>query len=185
MFKHPHGLDNVLMRACRKAALALCAVTGLLALATPAFASSQIVNGGTGKCLDVRSQDNYYADGARVQQYHCTGVAEQQWTPVFAESYLGLNYYYLLSKRSGKCMTVGDNASSANGAQIIQYTCQMGAPQMWRFEVVRPPANPTYRLVNLFSGKCLDLNNDSSVDGAKVQIWDCVSTIPAQQWAFI
>jgi Ricin-type beta-trefoil lectin domain len=171
------------MRDLGKLALALSATAGLLALAAPTFASEQVKNSGTHKCLDVRSQDNYLANGARVQQYHCTGVDEQQWTAVYVESQNALNYYYLVSKRSGKCMTVGDNASNQNGAQIIQYECQMGAPQMWRFEVVDPPGT-TYHLVNLFSSKCLDLNDDLPNDGEKIQIWDCNYSVPAQKWVF-
>jgi hypothetical protein len=185
MEKRMKATENVSqsMRAFGKLALALCATASLLALAAPTFASEQVKNRGTGKCLDVRSQDNYLANGARVQQYHCTGVDEQQWTAVYVESQNALNYYYLVSKRSGKCMTVGDNASNKNGAQIIQYECQMGAPQMWRFEVVDPPSK-TYHLVNLFSSKCLDLNDDLPNDGEKIQIWDCNYSVPAQKWAF-
>jgi hypothetical protein len=126
--------------------------------------------------------------------YHCTGVDEQQWTPVYAESVnvsdessVGivsiLDYYYLVSKLSGKCMTVGGNASNMNGTQIIQLECEMGSPQMWRSEVVDPPSK-TYHLVNRFSSKCLDLNDDLPGDGEKIQIWDCNYSVPAQKWVF-
>jgi ricin-type beta-trefoil lectin protein len=187
------------MRAPGKLKFALCAATGLLALATPAFADAccQILNHGTNKCLDVRAEDNFYANGARVQQYHCTYVDEQRWKTVSGVSVsariagvvpdITLNYYQLVSSRSGKCMTVGGNASTENGAQIIQYDCNMLSTQLWHFENVNPPPRSgaeEYHLVNLFSGKCLDLDDDLSADGAKIQIWDCNYTVPAQQWYF-
>jgi len=37
---------------------------------------------------------------------------------------------------------------------------------------------------NPLSGRCLDLNNGSGSDGAKIQLWDCSSSSNAQDWYF-
>ena len=84
-------------------------------------------------------------------------------------------------------MTVDTNAPTNNGAQVIQNECRLEAHQAWHFEPVSPPpflGAETYYLVNLFSGKCLDLDDDLSSDGAKIQLWDCNFQAPAQQWYF-
>lgn len=191
-------------RALGKLAFALCAATSLLALPEPTLADDCCIirNLGTGKCLDVRKQDDYNANGARVQQYHCTFVDEQLWKTVDAELHtarivgvelppstpdINLHYYHLVSKRSGKCITVDTVAPTNNGAQVIQNACMLEAHQAWHFEPVSPPpfqGAETYYLVNLFSGKCLDLDDDLSADGAKIQLWDCNFQAPAQQWFF-
>jgi hypothetical protein len=50
------------------------------AMADTGFGSIEIVNTHSNhKCLDVRAQDGYYSPGARVQQWDCSGVPEQQW----------------------------------------------------------------------------------------------------------
>ncbi len=109
-------LINVLCATLTSAAVAV--VLGTAAHAADPY--RQVSNWGSSKCLDVRAQDNYYAEGARVQQYHCTGVAEQKWAlnlVTYSDNYGPL--YQLKSLRSGLCMEVRD-ASQADGAQVDQ-----------------------------------------------------------------
>ena len=64
------------------AAAAMVMTTALpgTAMADTGFGSIEIVNTySKHRCLDVRAQDGYYSPGARVQQWDCSGVAEQQW----------------------------------------------------------------------------------------------------------
>ena len=142
----------------------------------------EIVNNGSGKCLDVRSQDGLDNPGARVQQYHCTGVDEQKWAPEAAAD----GYYLLVSRRSGMCMDVRGGSveiQQSNGDQIQQWPCAATwAEQQWQF-VPTAFLSGAYRLVSRVSGKCLDLSGGSTADGAKIQQWDCAD-VTAQQWKF-
>jgi hypothetical protein len=138
-------------------------------------------NQGSNKCLDVRSEDNYYLDHARVQQYHCTGASEQKWALRFQGDFGNGPVYLLQSQRSGKCMEV-QNDSVLTGAQVDQFTCNFSNSQFWRFMNVDIPSR-TYVLRNSYSGKCLDLAGGSTADGARIQLWDCNGT-SSQKWNF-
>ncbi|MBW8480736.1 RICIN domain-containing protein [Actinomadura parmotrematis] len=153
-------------------ALAACAV---LTGTAHAAAYQEVRNYNSSKCLDVMSEDGYYSDGARVQQYHCTGVAEQHWNvkPVNQDGN-GETVYVLISRRSGKCMTVFRDARFA-GAQVVQGACRghidLGgaAGELWYKRT--NSHGPT--LVNYGSGLCLDISGASKNDHAKVQVYWC------------
>lgn len=74
------------------------------------------------------------------------------------------------------------NASTANGTQQRQNTCNSSAQQLWNFQPVAGVAD-TYTVVNQQSGKCLDVNGVSSADGAAVIQWTCNSSSLNQQFA--
>jgi hypothetical protein len=38
-----------------------------------------------------------------------------------------VDYYHIVNRHSGKCLTI-QNASTANTAQAVQYTCDHNAP---------------------------------------------------------
>lgn len=67
------------------------------------------------------------ADGAYVNQYHCTTGTNQQWR--FQD--LGGGYYNLIARHSGKCLDVA-NVSTADGARLIQWSCGSGANQQFQ-----------------------------------------------------
>jgi hypothetical protein len=164
-----------------------------LASSSPAQAQAapgyrQATNIGSGKCLDVKAEDNYYVVGARIQQWNCTGVAEQQWSL----GYVGVaadgnQVWQLKSQRSGLCMSVL-NASYSNGAQIVQSYCPSSAVDWYAratlFQMtLRAIENNRldFVFVSHNSGKCLDLNAASTSNGAKIQQYDCNGT-DAQHW---
>ncbi|WP_052433998.1 RICIN domain-containing protein [Streptacidiphilus melanogenes] len=73
------------------------------------------------------------------------------------------------------CLEIG-GWSSANGGTADQWNCiypgdNPDANQAWRFE----PVNGYYRIVNAFSGKCLEVQGWSQSNGATVDQWDCLS----------
>jgi glucosylceramidase len=154
------------------------AIAGVLMVAGTAHAASTfnpIVNGGNGKCLDVRAQDGYYNPGARVQQYHCTGAVEQQWRLVLVSSADGaFPVYEIISKRSGLCL--GRASYAFNGMQAMQIACG-GANTIWFFN----STGNGYNLLNTFDYRCLDVSGNSSADDAKIQMWTCNGT-NAQLW---
>jgi hypothetical protein len=80
-----------------------------------------------------------------------------------------------LHTASGQCLTVSDANA---GTRPKQDDCDGSAQQRWQFTAL---AADTYLIVNQASGKCLDVNDASKDDGAKIQQWDCHQG-PNQQW---
>jgi ricin-type beta-trefoil lectin protein/glycosyl hydrolase family 43 len=88
--------------------------------------------------------------------------------------------YRVTARHSGKVMDV-INASTANNAEVKQWSWNGGANQKWSFQ----DAGGGYvRLVNLNSGKCLDVANASTADGANVIQYTCGSGTN-QQWQWV
>jgi hypothetical protein len=86
-------------------------------------------------------------------------------------------YYQLVSRFSGKAVAVQD-ASTADNAQIVQYTTSAAAGQQWQFV---DSGGGYYRLRARHSGKVIDVSGRSAADGAKViQYTDNNGT--NQQW---
>jgi chitinase len=90
------------------------------------------VNGGTGATGDL----------VKVQLWNYTGGTNQQWLPV---SEGGSNYHFV-ARHSGKCLDV-NAASTADGVQLQQYTCNNSGAQSFTMTsqaaaptVVPPPA---------------------------------------------
>ena len=83
----------------------------------------------------------------------------------------------IVNQNSGKCADVLE-ASTANAAEIIQYTCTGAANQQWE---LRDLGNGYYNIVARHSGKCLDVNNASTADNAPVIQYTC-GTGANQQW---
>jgi ricin-type beta-trefoil lectin protein len=80
----------------------------------------------------------------------------------------------VLNGKSGKCLSV-DDGSLADGALVIQWTCNGGPEQQWTFA-----NNDTW--LNVRSGKCLSVEGGGSVAvGAHVIQWTCNGG-PEQQW---
>ncbi|QQQ73963.1 alpha-galactosidase [Saccharothrix sp. 6-C] len=87
----------------------------------------EVVNVGSGKCLDVYGGAPATGDGVRVVQWTCNSGANQRWR--FEDA--GDGYARLVAQHSGKCLTVADG-STADGAQLVQRTCDGSTAQHWR-----------------------------------------------------
>jgi hypothetical protein len=83
-----------------------------------------------------------------------------------------------LHTASGQCLTVSDNDA---GTRPKQDDCDGSAQQRWQLTAI---AAGTYLIVNQASGKCLDVNDESKDDGAKIQQWDCHQSAN-QQWKVV
>ncbi len=129
----------------------------------------------SGKCLDVSG--NSTGDGAWMQQWTCTGGANQnfQFVPVS-----GTSYYQIIARNSGKCMDV-QNGSTANGALIQQWTCAAGNINQ-QFSLQTVSGTSYIHIIARVSGKCFDVQNVSTADGAWIQQWTC-GTGTNQQWS--
>jgi putative hemolysin len=75
--------------------------------------------------------------------------------------------YTVVNRNSGKCLDL-ENGSTADGANVRQWTCTGGNNQRWRIE---DRADDTSRLVNVASGKVLDIANCGSADGTDIRQW--------------
>ena len=85
------------------------------------------------------------------------------------------NAYHLVARHSGKCLEVS-YGSSQNGVSIHQEPCGDGHTQQAQaFVLVPSPYNGSdYELVNRKSGKCMDVKDASTSDGAGIQQYDCL-----------
>lgn len=141
--------------------------------ASAAIRAEALINVNSNKCLDVAGAST--ADGANIQQFQCHFGANQQWKiiPNLGPTYEPDGTYLVINVNSSKCLAVA-GASTADGANVQQYTCHRQANQRWfiRYDQHRGD-RATYRLVNVHSGKCLEVAGSSTRDGANVQQSTC------------
>ena len=71
------------------------------------------------------------ANGAAVQQWTCTGGANQQ----FRLEDQGGGYFYVRASHSNKCLDVS-GVSALDGAAVHQWDCS-GDNARWRFDPVQ------------------------------------------------
>jgi len=112
---------------------------------------------------------------ARSLPAHGAGLyrlATQTTTPVPSASTLTVRH-------SGKLLDVF-NASTVDGADVVQWAANGQANQRWQF---RDAGGGYYQVVGAASGKCLDANGGVSAtgDGVKIVQWTC-HTGANQQW---
>ncbi|WP_306316290.1 MULTISPECIES: family 43 glycosylhydrolase [unclassified Streptomyces] len=88
--------------------------------------------------------------------------------------------YTLTNRNSGKCLEVA-GSSTAEGANVQQYTCNGSAGQKWRIE---DQGDDTSRLVNAASGKVLDTADCSAADGADLRQWSWLNNT-CQRYRFV
>ncbi|WP_244870836.1 RICIN domain-containing protein [Catellatospora sp. IY07-71] len=88
--------------------------------------------------------------------------------------------YRITNRNSGKVMDVV-SASTANSAEIKQWTWNGGANQKWQFQ---DAGGGYYRVVSQVSGKCLDVASASTADGANIIQYTCGSGTN-QQWQWV
>ena len=89
-------------------------------------------------------------------------------------------YYRLMARHSGKAVVV-QSASTANGANVYQWTYTSTAPSNDEWELV-DAGGGYHRVVSRNSGKALDVQNAGTANGANVQQWAASSTATNQQW---
>ena len=78
------------------------------------------------KCLDVRGGPGAVSDGALIEQWSCTGEANQAWTFKVVSG----TQHQIIAKSSGKCLDLAANGS-ANGTGIQQASCSSSPTQLW------------------------------------------------------
>ncbi|MFE1839609.1 family 43 glycosylhydrolase [Streptomyces sviceus] len=88
--------------------------------------------------------------------------------------------YTLVNKHSGKCLDV-TGGSTADGGDVIQWSCNGGANQKWTFS---DPGDETNRVTNTGSGKALDVSNCGTADGGNIQQWSWLNN-NCQKWRLV
>jgi hypothetical protein len=87
--------------------------------------------------------------------------------------------YLIKAKQSGRCVDVS-GGSSADGANVIQWTCHSGNNQRWALHQM---SDGYYQIKSKLSGKCLEVAGSSTVNGANVQQMTCRGS-NNQRWKF-
>ncbi len=105
--------------------------------------------------------------------HNSNGRNEGNWnddlSSVKVEHYLSSGHVYnIKSAHSGKYLEVKD-ASSDNGANVMQWYNTGNDNQKWLLEKV----DGAFYLKAKHSGKCLDVAGNSTSDGGNIQQWDC------------
>jgi hypothetical protein len=80
--------------------------------------------------------------------------------------------YEIVSVNSNKVLDVSEGSLEA-GAPVIQFTYHDGTNQLWYFKTVGlVNGQEAYQIVNVNSGKVLDVNDGSTASGALIQQWE-------------
>jgi endoglucanase len=84
-----------------------------------------IWNAKSGKCLNVQGAST--KNSAKIIQYSCQGVSKfnDQWELRYIQPGDNGDLYLIINRLSNKCLNV-QGASTANGTDLIQYTCGGG-----------------------------------------------------------
>ncbi|MFE0045681.1 RICIN domain-containing protein [Streptomyces albireticuli] len=84
----------------------------------------------------------------------------------------------IVNHHSNLCLQVADGL---NGAPATQGYCENGAKAQWKIERV---SGNDFRIVNVLSGKCLEIADSRKDNGAPAQQWTCVNGVDTQLWRF-
>ena len=137
---------------------------GVVALPLPPAFTNQMLKNGIGtRVMDC--DGGACSKGDKVQIWQQNGGAGQKWTydPVKQSLTSG-----------GQCLDV-PGSGTANGQALQSYDCNGTSAQQWKWQKNMGTAPGAYQLVNLNSGKCLDVAGGSAADndGVPLQLWDC------------
>jgi glucosylceramidase len=136
----------------------------------------QVVNRNSGKCLDVT--DLKTSDGTVLQQWGCnTPLADNQ---VWKFVPTGDGYFHVVSRLAPNLAwdITGGPGATGDGVPAQLWTYVGAANQQWKSESV---GYGYVRFVARHSGKCLDVRDVSSNNGAVLQQWTCTGG-PAQSF---
>lgn len=138
-------------------------------------ASGGVISVGSGKGLDVSGGSK--EDAAEVIQYTFRGLPNQLWDVIDT----GSGSYVLVSQKSSKVLGV---VGGADGASVQQFRYKGGDGELWRIERLASGTGEngaTFRIVNVASGKCLDVDGGRKDDGAGLIQFKCIDR-PNQAW---
>lgn len=133
----------------------------------------QVVNVNSGKCLDATGGGT--GNGTAVQQWTCSsGNPNQQWQ--FQPTTDG--HVRVVSRNATTAVwdVTGGSGATGDGVKVQLWAYGGAANQQWR-PVSR--GDGTWEFTARHSGRCLDVTDLSTADGARLQQWTCTHG-PAQ-----
>jgi hypothetical protein len=193
------------------------AMTVLLLLATAPSASSEAAAQAELRCDNFYQPGAYYIsvlnaprtmvigiDGAStadkagaILANYDPNARNQKWSARHCYYGPGLTYNYiqLRNQKSNKCLDKSEDTPNGNGNAVYQYRCA-GDPypydlatnnQLWLRWPGGGSSGNWKHLINRAGGGCLDIRNESYVNGAYLVQWDCTpnqwdQTSSTQQW---
>lgn len=90
--------------------------------------------------------------------------------------------FQIRNLHSGKCLEIPDGRKE-NGVHAQQWDCVKDAGTQWWWEDVLSSGDggQIVRLINMNSGKCLEVADSRTDNGAPVQQWECAG-VTTQNW---
>lgn len=138
--------------------------SALASLTSGTGVSSSITSRMTGSpCVTVVNESN--AAGTAVQIWNCYGSP--------AQSYSWMADGSIRAFASTTPMCLGTAGTGQDGDRIVIQACNGSAQQKWT-------ATATNEIHGI-NGKCLDVVNASSANGARLMLWNCYGS-PSQKW---
>lgn len=94
-------------------------------------------------------------------------------------------YYEIVNYHANKCLSLANGGSTANGTNVIIYTCNDGREQDWY--MVESGAYPGYYYIKNYKAgadQCISVSGGgSTADGAAMILWTCNGN-GEQRWRF-
>ncbi len=133
-----------------------------------------IISRNSGKCLSIGNSPSATGSGDLADQWTCVGGTNQEFlfTPV------GIGYRIIARNSNWTLGVRGGQSVITNGA-LIQQGYYNGTPDQVWIATYNPAGYYTLQLEN--SGKCVDVQNASTADGALLQQYSC-SGASSEQW---
>lgn len=134
----------------------------------------KLTHKGTNQCLAA----NTNSAGTNVYQATDNGSDNQKWKlEIMSDGYLKLTH-----KGASLCLDVNNN-SSQPGTNVRLWNSNSTSAQRWKLDLIDAPivSGGTYRLMHKGTNQCLDVNNNSSQPGSRVQQWTDNGS-NAQRW---
>jgi hypothetical protein len=142
----------------------------------------------TAHCIQPVGGTNSW-DGSAIQQVSCSpNNLSMFW---YIASVPGWNGsppgFHIVNWATGRCLDDTDG-KTADWTPVQQWTCNStSTTMMWR--IGNQIVGNSYPLINVRSGKCLDVRYGSFQIGAVIQIYHCLPSVgggtnPAQFWNF-
>ncbi|MEU8319320.1 ricin-type beta-trefoil lectin domain protein [Nonomuraea sp. NPDC048881] len=159
-------------------ALGVALALGLVPAAAQAATPVHVKEAEQGKCLDIRTEDDIFVPGARLQRFTCHDVNEQRWeiVPLASDSFL------LRNPLTRLCVAAD---SAGFGAQVVERACGDADPAVRWFTLGGVPfvKGSGFNQIrsSLAPGSCLDTLDTF------VKIFPCSPglTNKAQLWAAV
>lgn len=120
--------------------------------------------------------------GASIQTESCNASNRQLWATEIVDGFTDSDTIKRLAFRlknieSGLCLDL-ISASTANGIQLSQRSCNATGSQQWRYAPIQYNGNVVVVIKNRYSNKCIDL----PAQGGPLQQWDCGGALNQQWW---